>query len=51
MFFDQKTDVKFEYVLSNSVCFGLSFVVWIECWHKVEKYGFKLYQNSLIIFN
>ena len=37
-----KNDVRFEYVLSNSVWFGgLSFVVWLEFWGEVEKYGFQ----------
>ena len=30
MFFDKKNDAGFEYVLSDSVCIGLSLIVWIE---------------------
>ena len=30
--FWSKNDVRFEYVLPNSVWFGLSFVVWVEFW-------------------
>ena len=30
--FDKKNDVKFYYALSNSVWFGLSFIVWVEFW-------------------
>ena len=46
VFFDKKKDIWFVYVLSNSVCFGLSFFVWVEL---IEKYEF--YWNSLIFFN
>ena len=33
-------DVRFEHVLSNSVWFGLGFVVWLRFWQLVEKYRF-----------
>ena len=32
IFFDKKNDVRFEYVLSNRVWFGLYFVVWAQFW-------------------
>ena len=32
IFLTKKSDVRFEYVLSNSVWFGLSVVVWVEFW-------------------
>ena len=32
IFFDQKNDVRFEYVLSNIVWFDLSSVVWPKFW-------------------
>ena len=34
-----KNDVRFDYVPSSSVWFGLSFLVLVEFWHKVEKYN------------
>ena len=50
--FEFTLDFQFLFWKSlNYFNFGLSFIVWVECWHKVEKYGFKLYQNSLIFFN
>ena len=51
MFFDKKKDVRFEYVLSSSVWFGLSFVVWLGFWEEVGNTNFKFYWNSLIFFN
>ena len=33
-----KNNVRFDYVSSSSVWFGLSLLVWVEFWHKVEKY-------------
>ena len=30
--FFEKIDVRFEYVLSNSVWFGFTFIVWVEFW-------------------
>ena len=30
IFFDKKKDVRFDCVMSNSVWFGLSLVVWVE---------------------
>ena len=32
LIFDLKNNVRFDYVLSNSVWFSLSFVVWVEFW-------------------
>ena len=32
IFFDQTND-RFEYILPNSVRFGLGFVIWVESWH------------------
>ena len=42
IFFDKKFDVRFDYVLPNSVWFGLSFVVWVEIWQQIETYGFQI---------
>ena len=39
-FWIKKNDVRFDYVLSNSVWFGLSFVVWVEFWHKFRNTDF-----------
>ena len=50
IFFDKKNDVRFEYVLSNSVWFGLSFVDWDQFSNKLRNPNFKLYWNSLIFF-
>ena len=48
----KKENVRFEYVLSNSVWFGLIFVVWIlNVGNKLGNTDFKLYWNSIIFFN
>ena len=49
--FDKKNDVRFYYVLSNSVWFGLSFVVWVEFGNKLKNMNFEFYYNSLMFFN
>ena len=30
LFFDRENDVRFDYFLSDSLWFGLSFVVWVK---------------------
>ena len=40
IFSDKKNDVSFDYFLSSSVWFGLSFAVWVTFWQYVEKYEF-----------
>ena len=40
IFFIRKRDLRFEFVLSNSVWFVLTFVIWVQFWEKVEKYRF-----------
>ena len=43
----QKSGVRLEYVLSDSVWFALSFVVWIEFWQEVEKYDVDIWLKYL----
>ena len=40
IFWSKKNNVRFKYVLSNSVWFSLSFIVWAQFWQEVEKYRF-----------
>ena len=48
----KKEYVRFEYVLSNSIWFGLIFVVWIlNFGNKLENTDFELYWNRIIFFN
>ena len=47
--FWSKTDFRFEYFLSNSVWFGLSFIVWVELCSKLRNTDYKLYWDSFLI--
>ena len=40
IFFDKKSDNRFKCFQSNSVLFGLSFIVWAEFWQADEKFEF-----------